>query len=264
MSASPMGWLPPFPSPMRSSRCIPTKLPDHRHPPPLQLPVVASNRIGTETFERSHITFYGGSFIAGPTGEIVAQAGAHGAQQANGGVDPEPEQAEGFVTATFDLTECRENRAGCVVSHVWGLRWSCRRLGLLLTACAMLPACRWGMFRDRRPELYGAITTLDGTSVLGHTLQVKFADADAGAQMLSAVSGGGKRAAQHRLQLFVALAIPAPLNDDVNCAAPRRHHPPIVGLLAGPPTIPAPSGLSPSDSCYVKHLPSSYGVRDTD
>ncbi|PSC68151.1 protease Do-like 9 [Micractinium conductrix] len=88
------------------------------------LPVIASNRIGTETFQdpQSHITFYGGSFVAGPSGEIVAQAGARG-KQANGGIDPEPEQAEGFVTATFDLDECRMNSAG------------------------------WGMFRDRRPDL---------------------------------------------------------------------------------------------------------------
>ena len=122
----------------------------------MQMPVVASNRIGTETFEHSHITFYGGSFIAGPAGEIVAQvrrgrawpnaktdrkeklmapcrgwhldtmhapsclpgpcrcwaqAGAHGAQ-ANGGIDPEPEQDEGVVVATFDLEECSSNRAG--------------------------------------------------------------------------------------------------------------------------------------------------------
>lgn len=58
-------------------------------------------------------------------------------------------------------------------------------------------------------EAQAAIAALDGTSVLGHTLQVKFADAD-----------------------------------------------------AGPPTIPAPSGLTPSDSCYVKHLPASYGVQE--
>lgn len=49
-------------------------------PPPAcplceQMPVVASNRIGTERFDASHITFYGGSFIAGPAGEIVAQVG---------------------------------------------------------------------------------------------------------------------------------------------------------------------------------------------
>jgi hypothetical protein len=125
----------------------------------LQMPVVASNRIGTETFEHSHITFYGGSFIAGPAGEIVAQvglrvttdwgaagldptglalcgfqvpllgvlrvsastgflllpvgvqAGARG-EQANQGIDPEPKQKEGIITATFDLDECRMNRAG--------------------------------------------------------------------------------------------------------------------------------------------------------
>lgn len=40
----------------------------------VQVPLIASNRIGKETFEQSHITFYGGSFIAGPAGEIVAQA----------------------------------------------------------------------------------------------------------------------------------------------------------------------------------------------
>ncbi|KAI3430894.1 hypothetical protein D9Q98_009303 [Chlorella vulgaris] len=56
-------------------------------------------------------------------------------------------------------------------------------------------------------EAQAAISTLDGTSVLGHTLQVKFADAD-----------------------------------------------------AGPPTMPVPSGLSPADTCYIKHLPASYGV----
>ncbi|KAI3429387.1 hypothetical protein D9Q98_005482 [Chlorella vulgaris] len=96
------------------------------------LPVVASNRIGKERFENSDITFYGGSFIAGPTGEIVVQAGSSG-QQPNGGIDPEPAQQEGYVLAGFDLDECRMNRAG------------------------------WGMFRDRRPDLYGAITTLDGS-----------------------------------------------------------------------------------------------------
>ena len=81
--------------------------------PPPQVPLVASNRIGREDFENSHINFYGGSFIAGPTGEVVAQVGADaGARPANGGVDPAPERAQGFVTASFDLEECRINRAG--------------------------------------------------------------------------------------------------------------------------------------------------------
>lgn len=40
----------------------------------------------------------------------------------------------------------------------------------------------------------------------------------------------------------------------IPCPAPRAG--------AGPPTTPAPSGLTPSDSCYVKHLPATYGVSD--
>ncbi len=40
----------------------------------MQVPLVASNRIGEEKAESGSITFYGGSFIAGPTGEIKAQA----------------------------------------------------------------------------------------------------------------------------------------------------------------------------------------------
>lgn len=39
---------------------------------------------------------------------------AGGKEQKNGGIDLEPEQKEGFVTATFDLDECRMNRAGWV------------------------------------------------------------------------------------------------------------------------------------------------------
>ncbi len=38
-----------------------------------QVPLVASNRVGTEKADKSSITFYGGSFIAGPTGEIIKQ-----------------------------------------------------------------------------------------------------------------------------------------------------------------------------------------------
>ena len=39
----------------------------------MQVPLVASNRVGTEKAEKTRITFYGGSFIAGPTGEIRKQ-----------------------------------------------------------------------------------------------------------------------------------------------------------------------------------------------
>ena len=37
------------------------------------VPVIAANRIGKEEFEKSHITFYGGSFITDETGRVVAQ-----------------------------------------------------------------------------------------------------------------------------------------------------------------------------------------------
>jgi N-carbamoylputrescine amidase len=42
-----------------------------------QVPLVASNRVGTEKADNTSITFYGGSFIAGPTGEIRQQVVPH-------------------------------------------------------------------------------------------------------------------------------------------------------------------------------------------
>ncbi|GAX82038.1 hypothetical protein CEUSTIGMA_g9466.t1 [Chlamydomonas eustigma] len=93
------------------------------------VPVMASNRIGKETFEASEITFYGGSFIAGPTGSIMAQVGGQGA---DGNIDPNPNKEEGFAMAKFDLDALISERAA------------------------------WGLFRDRRPEMYGPIATSDG------------------------------------------------------------------------------------------------------
>lgn len=81
------------------------------------MPLVASNRIGTETDETS-MTFYGSSFIAGPTGEIIKQANR---------------TDEAILIAEFDLDEIREKRYG------------------------------WGVYRDRRPEMYGPIMTLDSS-----------------------------------------------------------------------------------------------------
>jgi N-carbamoylputrescine amidase len=81
-------------------------------------PLVASNRYGREVGETAEITFYGTSFIAGPTGEIVADAGAG--------------QHEAVLTATFDLDAVALQRRG------------------------------WGVFRDRRPDLYGTLGSLDG------------------------------------------------------------------------------------------------------
>jgi len=85
------------------------------------MPLVASNRIGAERGEKYEMTFYGSSFIAGPTGEKVAEA---------------DRTSEAVLTASFDLDEIRAQR------HAWGV------------------------FRDRRPELYGPIMTLDGDATL--------------------------------------------------------------------------------------------------
>jgi len=83
------------------------------------VPVVASNRIGTETTEDVTMTFYGSSFIADHTGALVASA---------------DRSSEQVLVARFDLDECRRYRES------------------------------WGCFRDRRPDLYGALGTLDGSN----------------------------------------------------------------------------------------------------
>jgi N-carbamoylputrescine amidase len=83
------------------------------------VPLVASNRVGTEKGERWTVTYYGSSFIADPVGKVVAQAERRG---------------EAVLTATFDLDEIRAYRNA------------------------------WGVFRDRRPELYRPLLTLDGST----------------------------------------------------------------------------------------------------
>lgn len=80
------------------------------------VPLVASNRVGMEEVGNTHIEFYGHSFIADQTGELVA----------------EMDEETGHCLAQFDLDEiARQRRA-------------------------------WGLFRDRRPDLYGALLTKDG------------------------------------------------------------------------------------------------------
>ena len=82
------------------------------------MPVVASNRIGEEQGRHgSSLTFYGSSFITGPTGEILAEA---------------DRATETVLTATFDLDAIARRRTS------------------------------WGLFRDRRPDLYRSLLTLDG------------------------------------------------------------------------------------------------------
>ena len=53
-------------------------------------PVVASNRIGTETSENASVTFYGSSFIAGSMGQLLAES---------------DRQTQTVITAELDLEE---------------------------------------------------------------------------------------------------------------------------------------------------------------
>jgi N-carbamoylputrescine amidase len=81
------------------------------------MPVAAANRVGIELVGGKSQTYYGSSFIAGPSGEIRASAGREG---------------EAVLTASFDRAQLRRDRAA------------------------------WGLFRDRRPDLYGVLATADG------------------------------------------------------------------------------------------------------
>lgn len=76
------------------------------------VPVVASNRIGIETFADSKITFYGSSFITNEVGSIIAEG---------------DRLTETAITAELDLEQIAKYRD------------------------------YWGIFRDRRPEMYGRI-----------------------------------------------------------------------------------------------------------
>ena len=81
------------------------------------LPLIASNRIGTEKGKIGEMTFYGSSFICDPTGKILTEL--------------DRTQA-GVILTAFDLDEVAKMRAS------------------------------WGLFRDRRPDLYGALGGHDG------------------------------------------------------------------------------------------------------
>lgn len=86
------------------------------------MPVIAANRIGTETVEpceanqnqQSELTFYGTSFITDQTGAVLKQAGR---------------TEDTVLLHIFDLDAIQKDRL------------------------------EWGLFRDRRPEQYGAISS---------------------------------------------------------------------------------------------------------
>ncbi|HBV87436.1 MAG TPA: N-carbamoylputrescine amidase [Desulfosporosinus sp.] len=81
------------------------------------IPVIASNRIGVEEDDESNISFYGSSFIAGPQGNKIVEAGR---------------TEESVLIAEFDLEQLETQRI------------------------------EWGIFRDRRPDLYRIISSYDG------------------------------------------------------------------------------------------------------
>jgi len=81
------------------------------------VPVVASNRIGSETVKDQTNGFYGKSFICDRTGNIISEAS---------------KDKEEIIIAEIDIEE----------NHLF------RR--------------NWGLFRDRRIDLYKEILTLDG------------------------------------------------------------------------------------------------------
>ena len=81
------------------------------------MPLVAANRIGRETGRDAQVTFYGSSFIAGPTGELLTSA---------------DRERDAVLVADLDLAEIALRRRA------------------------------WGVFRDRRPDLYGPLGALDG------------------------------------------------------------------------------------------------------
>lgn len=101
------------------------------------VPLVASNRVGQEKATATPMTFHGGSFIAGPEGEVVAQVGGRKEHLSAGHFDPHPEKEEGIVTATFDLDVLQQQRNA------------------------------WALFRDRRPDKYGVLCTQDGKTRVG-------------------------------------------------------------------------------------------------
>ena len=78
------------------------------------MPLLASNRVGYEKQGDSEMTFYGSSFIADETGEIVEEA---------------DRESETVLVHTFDLDAIDVKRR------------------------------QWGVFRDRRPEMYGTLLT---------------------------------------------------------------------------------------------------------
>ena len=81
------------------------------------VPLIASNRVGREQQQNSHIEFYGHSFITDQYGQKLQQANA---------------KDDAVIVQSFDLEQLKRDRLA------------------------------WGIYRDRRPDLYQPLLTLDG------------------------------------------------------------------------------------------------------
>lgn len=125
------------------------------------VPVVASNRVGREDFSGSHINFYGSSFIANQTGEVMSECsyvpGFDAAKDGDGVVGADtPRKGGSMVKAPAAAAGCRGHSGhfccgdGEVVLHTFDLE------------SVRLQRAGWGLFRDRRPALYRPLLSLDG------------------------------------------------------------------------------------------------------
>jgi N-carbamoylputrescine amidase len=90
------------------------------------MPLMASNRFGRESGSQNSLTFYGSSFIASHTGELLAVA---------------PRSGEALLLHGVDLDAVRRYRQN------------------------------WGVYRDRRPQLYAPLGVLEATEATGHGAQ---------------------------------------------------------------------------------------------
>lgn len=105
-----------YPSAIGSEPVLPKDSKDHwqntmkGHAAANIMPLLASNRVGTETARKSSMKFFGSSFIANQYGEKVAELSR---------------EEEGILLASFDLEAIDKERVN------------------------------WGVFRDRRIDLYG-------------------------------------------------------------------------------------------------------------
>jgi N-carbamoylputrescine amidase len=81
------------------------------------VPIVASNRIGTEQGKSCSLRFFGSSFISNSHGEKIAEA---------------DQETESFLVTEIDLESANQSRI------------------------------YWNLFRDRRPDLYRELLSLDG------------------------------------------------------------------------------------------------------